>query len=469
MIARTLPLSLFALSLFAIVFGMGIAVAHYQLFPYRSLHAAAITARTMVESWQTQKEDLVAFAGLTDVPAAETRQHRIKPLQASALDRPILHYGGRHQFRELCPENGCLAVEFSPEGKVVHAYPYRPREIFSSNSTAQYSYEDAIGFDFASSAVPFSITRFSNGDLLVIFQTEHTFPFGNGVARIDRTGHPVWFRRDYSHHFATLLDDDRVLVPGVDLVDGPIEAPMYDDHVIELRCERRVYDDEVRVIDGTGSIIRKISVLDAMLDSPFRAALAETTDPCDPLHLNFTWPVDEEFAAAVDGLDPGDIMVSLRNISSIGFLDGRTGELKWLHRGTFFQQHAVQHLSDGKVLLFDNQGGDTTAGPSRLLMIDLAKGEEVTIFPNQRTPEEFRNVYSHWAGNVDVAPERDRALVSFTIAGKAFEVSLPDGELLTVIDNVHDVSDIESLAEERFERAGRFYLYGIDYMQEEKE
>ena len=32
-------------------------------------------------------------------------------------------------FREYCPERGCLAVEFSPAGDMVHAYPYRLDEL----------------------------------------------------------------------------------------------------------------------------------------------------------------------------------------------------------------------------------------------------------------------------------------------------------------------------------------------------
>ena len=32
-------------------------------------------------------------------------------------------------FREYCPERGCLAVEFSPTGDLVHAYPYRLDEL----------------------------------------------------------------------------------------------------------------------------------------------------------------------------------------------------------------------------------------------------------------------------------------------------------------------------------------------------
>ena len=53
-------------------------------------------------------------------------------------------------------------------------------------------------------------------------------PFGGGVARVDRDGHPVWYRRDYSHHWPQLLEDGTALVPGTGIGDESItfERPM---------------------------------------------------------------------------------------------------------------------------------------------------------------------------------------------------------------------------------------------------
>ena len=75
---------------------------------------------------------------------------------------------------------------------MTHAYPYRPEEIFKANVTDEFPYE-TTGFDFPRDARPVGIARYRNGDLLVVFQNENTFPFGGGVARIGRNGKPLWF------------------------------------------------------------------------------------------------------------------------------------------------------------------------------------------------------------------------------------------------------------------------------------
>lgn len=64
-------------------------------------------------------------------------------------------------------------------------------------------------------ARPVSMSQYANGDLLVIFQSKYSFPYALGVARIDREGRPIWYRRDYSHHEANFAEDDVALVPSM--------------------------------------------------------------------------------------------------------------------------------------------------------------------------------------------------------------------------------------------------------------
>ena len=200
------------------------------------------------------------------------------------------------------------------------------------------------------------------------------------------------------------------------------------------------------------------------MSSKFASVLLNTSDACDPLHLNFIHQLGDD-AGGAQGIAPGDLVVSLRNLSAFAILDGETGRLKRLVRGSFLQQHSVQHLEGSTFLMFDNFGHDDVGGPSRLLMVDVSDGRETTIFPNGGTPEALRSLFSEKGGSIDISNDRERAIVASTNDGVAVEVRLSDGAVLNVFTSLHDLSGLEQFSEERTAVAGRFKLQGIDYVE----
>ena len=455
-----LPLVLFVFAVALLGAVLGALASDRQWLPYR---VAADGIKTATETRnKLRKKDHGTFLEFADLPAADAPQHRIRRLSADAPAEPVLFFGGRFQFADLCGAEGCLAVEFGSDLRPVHAYPYRPEEIFRANVTEEFPYETNL-FSFARDAYPLSVQRFDNGDLLVVFQNEGTFPYGGGVARVDAEGHPRWFRWDYSHHWATRVNDDRLLVPGLEIGTGTIRL-MVGDYRVKLCRDGKPLLDTINVLDGDGRLTSQIRLMDKLLESPYRAVLQQTSDPCDPTHLNYIETLDES-AAGVEGLAPGDLVASLRNLSAFVILDPRDGTIKRLVNGTFFQQHSVHHVGASRFLLFDNHGADFRYGPSRLLLVDVATGQETTVFPNDATPPELRKLFSETAGKVDLSPDRQRAIVAFTWAGTAVEVRVEDGAVLRVFKALGDVSQMADLdPDERRERAGLFKLYGVDYL-----
>ena len=59
--------------------------------------------------------------------------------------------------------------------------------------------------------------------------------------------------------------------------------------------------------------------------------------------------------------------------------------------------------------------------------------------------------------------------MAFTDASVAVEVRLSDGEVLNIFTSLHDVSGLDQFSEERSKVAGRFLLYGIDYVETARE
>ena len=282
----------------------------------------------------------------------------------------------------------------------------------------------------------------------------HTFPYAGGVARIDRDGRVLWYRRDYSHHVPHLADGDVALVPSLRIGEGPIRLPRQmgmGAWAWARDCRRRPYLDFVHVIDGEGRLLEEVSVFDALVESRY-GPLLRNANPCDPTHLNFVHQVRED-AGGGAGVEAGDLVVSLRNLDAFGILDRDDHRLKRLVRGTFFQQHSVTHLEGTKFLMFDNLGGDGVHGPSRLLLVDVAEGTEHTVFPNGATPGHLQDLFSRTHGHISVSPDRRQVFVTFWREGKAVEVRLADGAVLSVFTY-----------RDRERRAKVRYLHGVRYV-----
>ena len=407
-------------------------------------------------------------------PSGSAAANRIEFLDGDSLHEPVLWYGGRFQFMDICPEWGCLAVRFGTDGEAEHAWPLRPDALAQAArdaATDEFPHEPTPGFSFVRDAEPIGISQYPNGDLLVVFMNgNRTSPFV-GAARIDRRGHPVWFRRDYSHHWPLIEDDGSALVPGGFAIDESISIPMGGDDTFSVGCpDSRAWLDSVNVIDGDGRLFDSIDLVGAVVDSPFARVLLDGASPvspwrrtrCNPVHSNYVHRIADG-APDVWGMSSGDLVVSLRNVSAFAILDAESGRLKRLVRGSFRWQHSVQHWEGSRFLLFDNLGSDGAHGPSRLLMVDAADGRERTIFPNDGTPEALRGLFSRIRGKISISPDRRRALVVFTTIGLAVEVRLSDGAALSVFRSLHDVSGLEQFPEERRARPAVFEMLGLDY------
>ena len=464
-ILEKVPLVLLVLAATLTVFAYGVLVGAYQIFPYRIIAAGIKTGLTLFDT--PENATLSHLTGFSEVRPDNAAANRIRFMAGARLHGPLLWYGGRFQFLDLCPGDGCLAVEYTATGDVAHAWPYRLVELeqAAQASTVDESfYELSPAFSFTRDMYPVGIAVYPNRDLLVTFHCYQAFPYHVGVARIDSDGQPVWFRRDFSHHWPQLLDDGTSLVPGLLLADADISFEIAKEYPVTVDCHYdRPYLDTVTVIDGWGRLLKRVNLVDILLKSPFAPLLRRTLNPCDPLHLNYVVRLGPD-AGGTWGMAPGDLVVSLRHLDAFAILDRESLDLKRLVRGSFFQQHAVTHLEGSTFLLFDNHGGDGQNGPSRLLKIDLATGRETTVFPNTGTPEFLRGLFTEDFGKIDLSPDRQRAIAVFSRTGIAVEVRLADGAVLNVFTSLHDVSRLEQFDDARRTQAAIFFTFGLDYI-----
>ena len=463
---------LFPVGLALAAFAAGGLVGRYRVFPYRLIADGVATFRNLGEPAAGPAIGR-RFRRFVETPPEEAPARRFEFPGGTPLAGPVLWAGGLDRFLDLCPEFGCAAVEFTARGEVAHAYPYRAAELETAlldTPSDEFPFELPPNFSFLRDIYVSGVRRYGNGDLLVVFHQERAFPYAAGAARLDRRGLPRWVRRDYSHHWPRIEPDDRALVPALTIGDRSARLAL-GDRTVEIPCPTgRPYRSAIQFLDSAGRLERRLSVFRSLLDSPFAGVLPQTLRPigftrqgCDPLHLNFVSRLRES-AGGVPGLAPGDLVVSLRNLSAFAILDRASGRLKRLARGTFFHQHSVLHLDGSRFLLFDNFGGRSSPPANRILEVDLATGRELTVFPNDRTPAPLRSLFTAHGGHLSLSPDRSRVLASFFEEGVAVEVRLDDGEALGVLRSLHDVSGREAYPEERRSRSAVFDLLNLDYI-----
>ena len=389
---------------------------------------------------------------------------RVEFVAGGGLTDPILVKGAFGTFLDHCPgPAGCLAVEYARSGVIARVWPFRPEKIAQANivSESDYPYEYPVGWSMARNVSTFNISLFPGGDLLVMFRCADNHPTACGVARISPgDGEPRWYRKDYSHHYPHVVDEDLALVPGRRRGGEavfPIGPQRRKTH-LELKC---AYRDQVNVINGSGDLLEEIPLFEAIAASRHAGILVGATE-CGPLHLNHVHMLGEDAGGAA-GIAPGDLVVSLRNLSAFGVLDKDDRRLKRLVRGSFHRQHGVRHLEKARFMMFDNLGTDGVWGPSRLLMVDLATGAETTLFPNDATPAHLRDWFAEVRGQFDVSSDRSRVLLVDPKGARAFEIRLSDGLVLNVFRQLHDLRDFAGFPERLTRSAWLFEFHGIHY------
>lgn len=238
-----------------------------------------------------------------------------------------------------------------------------------------------------------------DGTLLAIYQ-------GGGLVALDQSSRLLWKvdAGTYNDFFRSpdgtiyLLTKEAKIVP-------------------EVSASQQTLEDSITIVDPQGRIRDRISLLRALLDSPFAPLFSPHPKAGDVLHANTVEIFDGRLAARSPrpGLFArGNALVSLREIDTIGIVDLKTRRFVWAQRGPWAGQHQPTLLDSGKILLFDNQ-------PHRL----LSYVEEVDPLDRQvgwRYPPAGKFLSSEQAGAAERLPNGN-TLITESDRGRAFEVT----------------------------------------------
>ena len=449
-VARYLPIALMAWGAGLALFIAGFLVGDLHLPSYNQLSEARVAVTI---AWRKLlNPDRLPFPGpWSDVPAGDVQKHRVVSHEPVDDDSAFLITGGEAQFLEYCPEHGCAAVILKRDGTLLHAYPYRPEEL-TTKRIVDLPYGEVM-HDHSKDTAIFGLAPLADGDLIVTYDFIGATPYAGGIARMDRDGHLRWYRKDYTGHWPAITPDNEILDIGHTIGAQRIRITFEKGAPQSFTCAGGIITDVIRVADLDGNVKEEIPVLDALMKSGYRSRLLNKIRPltfdveeCDPTHTNSVVLVGTELAARLNGVAPNDLLVSLRNVSALAIIGRTDHAVKYLFTGSFIFQHSAQIVPGGNIVLFDNLGGSPEAGPSRVLLFDPVTGEEKTIFPNKKSPEDVET-FSRVVGNINVSNDGSRAIVSIYARGKAYEIRLADGAVLTTFDHLHDVSSLPQFAD----------------------
>ncbi|REJ68347.1 MAG: hypothetical protein DWQ31_08395 [Planctomycetota bacterium] len=265
---------------------------------------------------------------------------------------------------------------------------------------------------------------FENGDVLAIFA-------GIGLIKVDRNSNLIWAARNGAHH-------DLEVLPSGDIYVLTRRTRL----VPEIHPETPIRMDYISLLDSQGQTKREYSVLDLLERRPggelakieFRPEDVVLVEG-DLLHTNTLCVLDDRAAHLSPAFAPGNILVSMRNISMIAVLDLENEQAVWGLRSprgdspqganraelVFELQHDPQIVAGGNLLLFDNLGQE---GRSTIWEFHPLTREVAWFY---RGTEE-RPFFTEFCGTVQRLPNGN-TLITESENGRAFEVS-PEKEIV---------------------------------------
>jgi len=257
---------------------------------------------------------------------------------------------------------------------------------------------------------------YPNGDLLVVFESPFRTPYGFGMAKLDRDSQVIWTFSENAHH-------DTAVAPGGDI------------YVLSQRINETGYpgyrelpppfiDDMVTAVAPDGTKIKDIPILKAFLNSDYAPALdlMDRNLQGDVMHANAVQYIDADMAAQFEFAQPGQLLISMREMSVIAVLDPEEERIVWARTGLWGAQHEPQMLGNGRILLFDNRGHRGPGGMTRVIEFDPETGSIAWAYAGTAEAPLISSVY----GSQQRLPNGNTLIVE-TNNGRAIEVT-PDGE-----------------------------------------
>lgn len=238
-----------------------------------------------------------------------------------------------------------------------------------------------------------------NGDLLAVFERI-------GLIRIDKDSKLVWALDNRAHHD---IDVDK---------DGNIYVLCGKGHIVkDYNPNQPIWEDYIVVLDSDGNEMKRVSILEALLNSDFSPVLGRAKPKGDILHSNTVELIRGRKGTRSDPLRNGTVLTSVRELDLVGAVDLEEEKFYWAESDLWHRQHEPTLLDNGNMLVFDNMHTKTL---SAVIEFEPVSREVVWSYVGGQDGEFF----SGTCGSQQRLPNGNTLIVE-TDRGHAFEVT-PD-------------------------------------------
>ncbi|MBN2163657.1 MAG: aryl-sulfate sulfotransferase [Pontiellaceae bacterium] len=404
--AKTL---LLCASLCFIFFNLGVGVGHFEVFPYVFYKSAGEGYKELIRQ-RTRRTELTENSRLEWFYVRQTRPKFVNPTPAQEKGYNLITCISDHLD---------LAVELRDmNGTMVHEWIVN---WFDAWPDAQHLPDDIRPKSSPGTHIHGAVLL-PNGNL--VYNYEHL-----GTVCMDPDSRVVWKLPYRTHHSIHRHDDGTLWICAQKTrneinPDFPNRRIPYDEYIILEVSQSGTVLKEWSV----DLILKKNGLTDwlttDLIESPY------VLD--DLLHLNDAEPFPEDMKPGFFG--PGDIMVSLRNISTVFVFNRTSGKIKYVSSpGLFSLQHDPDFIDGNSYSVFDNNVPHPErwepGTQSRILRVNVPEDRAEVIYEGtQEHP-----LFSRIMGKHQWLPNRN-LLITEAMEGRAIEIN-PKGKIVWEWEN----------------------------------
>jgi len=349
----------FVTSAAGLVFLAGLLAAIADLPPARMVRDATIAARSLMDRQRLLDEE---YSEWLWSPAEGLGKGLIQADTSAAFDGYTVYTSG----------HGANAIIVDMKGNELHRWDAPFSTIWPDATHVSGRVPDERIYIRRVHVYP-------NGDLLALYETNIDTPFGYGLAKLDWNGNPIWTYDANAHHDFSVGDDGTIYVLTQEIRTEPVPGwPQLPVPVLE---------EFIAVVSPEGKELQRISLLDALVGTPYLRPKAVIGSYGDIIHSNTVHPVSEGFASHHAGVSTNDLMVCLRNLNLVAVVSPKSGKIVWGTTGPWHFPHDPDPLDNGRIVIFNN-----------IFARGLSAGSQIVEFD----PNEDRTTWSY--GGTEAEP-----------------------------------------------------------------
>lgn len=237
------------------------------------------------------------------------------------------------------------------------------------------------------------------------------------LVKLNACSRVEWVLNGLFHHsVARNSDGSVILVPAVRTpsVFRPEKYPF-------------LIDDSYAEVSADGELLRMASITKILLDNGYRGLLfGAGMYEHDNIHLNYV----EAAYSTTDFWKKGDLLVSLRYISTVFLYRPDERRVVWLKTGPWLNQHAAKFVGDSRISVFGNDIVRPASPPRDRFFVDGHSTVYIHDFKTGRTLKPYDSVMAGLGiraeseGLSEILPNGD-AFVEDSTAGRIVRIS-PD-------------------------------------------